>query len=442
MWENGCAVGVKDVDDLLDNVLPFWIENYFTHPSYLKLDNLPLLFVWQPRRLIPQLGGPEGTREAFERMRAQCRKAGFAGLRIIACMDGPEEALGKQIAESGWDAVTGYGLRVTGVKDAGIDPDGIPYRHHADVLARYKEVWQERDACTGSVPDIPNVVMGWDTRPWQRARNGGYIAQPDAANFEAACRDAKALVDAKPAERWDRKLVVFDNWTEFGEGHYIEPTSATGFTFVNAIKRVFCTAWAPEAVTDIIPEDVGMAPPQKRYEAVRAAFGKRLPWQPVRITGDLLASWQFEADQNGAFLDSSPNDCRLKAVSVGLEPGRRGLALRCGAGGATCPAPTPFFHRRHAVALWCKPSEAGQRAIGGCSTPWPAARVATGGLRRAPGMAGAARELEPWPDGPRPAPRGRVVACRGNLRQPHHAALRERPGGRFSQPAGLHQPRS
>ena len=361
MWENGCAVGVRDADDLLDNVLPFWIENYFTHPSYLKLDNMPVLFVWQPRRLIPQLGGPEGTREAFERMRARCRDAGFAGLRLIACMNGPEKTLGKQIAESGWDAVSGYGLLPSGIRNAGVDPDGIPFRDHADVLSRYKQTWQERDASTGSVPDIPNVVMGWDTRPWSRARNSGYTANPEAANFEAACRDAKALVDAKPADRWDRNLVVFDNWTEFGEGHYIEPTSATGFSFVNAIKRVFCTDWAPESITDVIPEDVGLPPPQKRYEEVRAGFGKRMPWQPIRITGDLLAFWRFESEEDGAFPDSSPNGCRLASGNMQLEPGRGGLTLRCGESGATCPAPAPFYHPGGvSVALWCKPSEADQ----------------------------------------------------------------------------------
>jgi hypothetical protein len=359
MWENGCAVGVKDADDLLDNLLPFWIENYFTHPSYVKVDNQPLLFVWQPRKLIPQLGGPAGTQQAFERMRARCREAGFAGLRLIACMDGPEEALGKEIAASGWDAVTGYGLRPRGVPDAGVDPEGIPYTEHAAVLSRYKETWQQREACTGGVPDIPNVMMGWDPRPW--GRNGGYIVNPQAANFEAACREAKALVDAKPAERWDRKLVVFDNWTEFGEGHYVEPTSGQGFTFANTIKRVFCTAWAPEASTDVIPEDLGLAPPQKRYAEVRAGYGSRLPWQPMRVTGDLLAAWQFETEAKGAFLDSSPNDFRLRSVNLRLEPGRGGLVLRCGDGGATCPAPAPFYHPGGiSVALWCKPSEAGQ----------------------------------------------------------------------------------
>jgi len=364
MWENGCAKGVKDEADLLENVVPFWIQNYFTHPSYLKIENQPILFVWQPRNLISELGGPEKTKQALEKMRAECRKAGFGGLRIIACMDNPnDKALGKQIQESGWDAVSGYNLSIQGVKPAGIDPAGLAYRNHAEVLSHYKQAWLERDANTGSVPDIPNVVMGRDDRPWGRVTRGmgDYIADPKAENFEVVCRQAKELVDAKPAGRWDSKIVVFDNWTEFGEGHYIEPTTGTGFTFVNAIKRVFCTSWAPEAITDIIPEDLGMPTPQKRYEATKAGFGNRMPWQPIRIVGDLLARYEFESEEGGHFPDSSANDCRLKNEGLRLEPGRGGKVLRCGDGGASTTAPAAFFHPGGVtVALWCNPSEANQ----------------------------------------------------------------------------------
>jgi hypothetical protein len=363
MWENGCAKGVKDEADLLDNVLPFWIKNYFSHPSYLKIDNQPVLFVWQPRVLIPELGGPAKTKIALEKMREQCRKAGFNGLRIIACMDGRNPDLGKQIAESGWDAVSGYNLS-TDAKPVGLDPAGLAYRDHADVLGRYKQTWLDRDASTGDTPDIPNVVMGRDDRAWGRITRGkgDYIKDPDARNFEAVCREAKALVDSKPKDAWYSKMCVFDNWTEFGEGHYIEPTTGTGFTFVNAIKRVFCTSWAPEAVTDIIPEDLGMDPPQKRYEEVRAGFGDHLPWQPVRITGDLLAKWDFETLEDGHFADSSTNDCRLKAEGeLSLADDRGGKVLQCGAGGAVATTPAPFFHPGGVtVSLWCKPTEANQ----------------------------------------------------------------------------------
>ena len=363
MWENGCAKGVKDEADLLDNVLPFWIKNYFTHPSYLKIENQPVLFVWKPQKLIADLGGPAKAREGIEKMRERCRQAGFAGLRIIACLDGRNADLGRQIAESGWDAVSGYNLS-TGAKPVGLDPAGLAYCDHKDVLSRYKQIWIDRDASTGDTPDIPNVVMGRDDRGWDRIKRGkgSYIADPQAENFAAACRDAKELVDAKPRDRWDSRIVVFDNWTEFGEGHYIEPTTGTGFTFVNAIKQVFCTEWAPETVTDIIPEDVGMAPPQRRYEEVRAGYGENLPWRPVRITGDLLAHWDFEALAEGHFADSSGNGCRLRAEGeLSLVADRGGKVLQCGAGGAVAAIPAPFFHPGGVtVSLWCMPTEANQ----------------------------------------------------------------------------------
>ena len=376
MWENGCAKGVKSEADLLDNVLPFWIKNYFTHPSYLKIDNKPVLFVWQPRILLAELGGPEKTKVALDKMREQCRRAGFAGLRVIACMDAANAKLGADIAASGWDAVTGYGLHPSGMKTVGEDAAGLSYRDHADMLGRFRQTWIDRAASTAPVPDIPNVVMGWDERPWGRVKRGSnsYVKDPKAENFEAACRDAKALVDAKPAGRWDSKIVVFDNWTEFGEGHYIEPTSGTGFSFVNAIKRVFCTSWAPETVTDIIPEDVGLPPPQRRYEAVRAGFGSRMPWQSIRITGDLLADWTFESQTpDGLLADTSPNGCDLKCEGVSLEAGRGGHVLRCGAGGASASVPSPFFSPGGVtVALWCKPSEKGE------SDRWMLNTVGTG----------------------------------------------------------------
>ena len=86
-----------------------------------------------------------------------------------------------------------------------------------------------------------------------------------------------------------------------------------------------------------------------------------MPWQPIRITGDLLAHWEFETDEDGFFGDSSPNDCRLRCEGVSLEAGRGGQVLRCGDGGAVASVPSPFFHPGGVtVSLWCKPSEGGQ----------------------------------------------------------------------------------
>ena len=57
MWENQSrgVAGVADERDLLENLLPFWIENYFRQPSYLKIDNKPLLLIYRPEVSIQYL---------------------------------------------------------------------------------------------------------------------------------------------------------------------------------------------------------------------------------------------------------------------------------------------------------------------------------------------------------------------------------------------------
>ena len=69
MWENGCGQGCGSADDLLNHLLPFWIENYFSHPSYLKIHGQPVLYIWVPANVTRDLGGSDIVRRTFERMR-------------------------------------------------------------------------------------------------------------------------------------------------------------------------------------------------------------------------------------------------------------------------------------------------------------------------------------------------------------------------------------
>lgn len=69
MWENQMrgTAGVANEADLMENLLPFWIENYFRHASYLKIDNKPLLFIYRPEFLVQDLGGVEQVRAALDK---------------------------------------------------------------------------------------------------------------------------------------------------------------------------------------------------------------------------------------------------------------------------------------------------------------------------------------------------------------------------------------
>ena len=81
--DSGLLALSADERDLISNLLPYWMGNYFKHPSYLKLDNRPLLFIYRPEFLIQDLGGEGNVAKAFDKMRQACREAGFDGLYIL-----------------------------------------------------------------------------------------------------------------------------------------------------------------------------------------------------------------------------------------------------------------------------------------------------------------------------------------------------------------------
>ena len=97
MWENQSRgkAGVADERDLMVNLLPYWMTNYFQHPSYLKIAGKPLLFIYRPEFLVPDLGGVENVEQAFDRMRQACRDAGFAG-----CISSANTADSRRITSS------------------------------------------------------------------------------------------------------------------------------------------------------------------------------------------------------------------------------------------------------------------------------------------------------------------------------------------------------
>lgn len=254
MWTNTEYSGAAGLDDIMSNLLPFWIETYFKRSNYLVIDNKPVLPIYDMRRLIKDLGDEQAVREALDTMRAACVAEGFDGLWITAESRHWWPDYLETMAACGFDASFAYCWNNV--------PDGASEEEaHDTILSNHRKRME-----WNLLPDIPTVSAMWDPSLWEQyvnpdRKSSHYHMSPEG--FRRVCEDVKALTDALPESSLARRMILVDNWNEWGEGHYLAPCREHGFAYLDVLRDVF--TGAPEAHTDLIPEDVGLGPYEGAY---------------------------------------------------------------------------------------------------------------------------------------------------------------------------------
>jgi len=342
MWENGNKghSGVTDENDLLTNLLPYWIENYFKHASYLKVDNKPLLFIYRPDILIADLGGIENVKTAFGKMRQACRNAGFDGLYLLGQNSGLNLKGLEEMKQIGLDYAFAYHWQV---------PDN-PQPEQA-IRAQMEYIGKRRSL--GFLPEVVTVSQGWSG--W---RDEGSIWKIPPSDYENLLRQAKDFIATMPANELGSKMLLLDNWNEWGEGHYIAPHREFGFGYLDAVRRVFATN-ATEPHVDLIPEDIGFGPYDtafrthaQREAALDKLVGKKISKGRTPEAG-LVAWWSFDEDMNSPVaFDGSGHGLGGKLRDIERAPGIDGNALDC-RGGAVEVADNRALTPMNALTLEC-----------------------------------------------------------------------------------------
>jgi len=331
MWENarrGIA-GVSSMDDLMENLFPYWLNTFFKHPRYLCVDRRPLLFIYRPEYLVDDLGGVGAVRKAFARMREECRKAGFDGLWIVGEYRGTDAKRLRLLADLGCDYVFAYCWPLPGSPSS------------PEAVRQQIRVWRTRRTMN-ILPEILTVSMGWDARPWHASPSRWRLTPAD---FARACSAALDEMKQWPKGILSRRILLLDNWNEFGEGHYIAPHREYGFGYLDAVRRLFVPP--PDRHIDLTPEDVGLGPYDslfRRWLAERAQL-RRLRLQKLASNGaeaplpGVVAWWRFdEKPGTPVALDYSGRRLGGLLHDIRRTQGYRGQALECRGGAVTVPA--------------------------------------------------------------------------------------------------------
>jgi len=212
------------------------IGQYFSHPSYYKIDGKPVFMIYDLVKLAEGLGGADEAARALEWFREETVNAGFPGLHLQAAawglngnnLSGVDSSGGISKAEfeaMGFDSVTHYQyVHFTSLN-----------RDYGEVLEDVKKQYELIDknyTCTY----FPHTSVGWDNNP-RFKRYIDHVARGNTPEkFEEALRLAKAYVDSHPNQA---PLVTVNSWNEWTETSYLEPDNLYGYGYLEALKRVF-----------------------------------------------------------------------------------------------------------------------------------------------------------------------------------------------------------
>lgn len=211
--------GKTDLEDFKKNIIPYWVEYFFKDQRYKKIDNKPLLSIYWLPSFIENMGGKEGARIALNILQKECIKAGFDG--VIVMME-ERNASAKVIAimkEIGVDYCYAY---TWGSKDS---------KHQQKMNEMQKDT-----ASVAGLNMIPMLSVGWDPESWG-SKGDGWLSPQDYKSLATWFKND--FMNKLPSGTLGSKMIMLDNWNEFGEGHFIMPSNLGGFGYLDALKDVF-----------------------------------------------------------------------------------------------------------------------------------------------------------------------------------------------------------
>ncbi len=203
----------------------YWIENYFMHPRYLRVDGKPLLIIYIPG---------EANKNGLDYLQEASRKAGLPGVAVVACRccEGPED---------GFQFQTRYNIKPAGTWSS---------EHPVSEKHSYKELMEANIKGWSGSPDqplIPVVTQGWDSRPWEGESPDGFHGRQVSWYFEKAkpkefgklLKELVEWMDEHPTQITKDRLAMIYAWNENGEGAWLMPTKDDPKgAYLKAIRKV------------------------------------------------------------------------------------------------------------------------------------------------------------------------------------------------------------
>ncbi|MCQ2385465.1 MAG: glycoside hydrolase family 99-like domain-containing protein [Clostridia bacterium] len=255
MFEASPRWGGTDERDMVENLMPFWTEQYFKRGNYLLIDNKPVLFVYSQYRLAKEcFPDAAAQKRTFDACREYAVKQGFDGMIIAANVYGDaDKAVYDEHIARGYDFVFGY--------NAGYSPENN-YPSEEEIIEGQCGLYEKRlsFAPNGFIPTAsclsdatPRTTKAWMDLGYRLDLSK--IWNLTTEGYRKVLRRMKETSDKLPDGAWGKRIMMIDNWNEWDEGHFVAPSHAFGFGYLQAIREELT---ARDNLPDYrTPEDLG-----------------------------------------------------------------------------------------------------------------------------------------------------------------------------------------
>lgn len=214
-----------------DAMINYWVKYYFPRPEFMRVDGMPVVFVFSADMLKKQAESFGTTSKAIlNKAQTIARNGGFPGIYFVAGTGANAPMINAYAKASGYAAFSAYNYH-QGPSDV------VPSHSFSELDMDYRKHWQ-RFAAIGDLPLIVPMTAGWDKRPWGGSKDPWHddsLATPEA--FRKHLEAAKSFMNTNPG--LTRGMGVICCWNEYGEGSFIEPTKALGFSFLEQVQKTF-----------------------------------------------------------------------------------------------------------------------------------------------------------------------------------------------------------
>jgi len=226
LWAYDTAVlkSKKEFNDMVS----YWINNYFSQPTYYRIDDKPALFIFSFDQLESNAKAiGESTKTLLASANSLAKQKGYNGIYFIITTNAPPaDGIEQLFRDIGFNSYTGWNY---------VESQGARIDDYDVMVNAYLNNYAAASRTAHALPYIVPASPGWDSRPW--SGNAAVVRNnPTPDKFARMLNAAKQLIDT---DSKIPKILMIEAWNEFGEGSYIEPTKKWGFSYLESIKKIF-----------------------------------------------------------------------------------------------------------------------------------------------------------------------------------------------------------